>query len=88
MSIVATILALNSLLDHSHQQLVAEVTLGGLGVGVQDEGVRDLESVGHLHLHPGWSPVNIGGRLVPGSWTDGALACWWYQEIARSQGNS
>ena len=32
--------------------LVAKVALGGFGVGVQDKGVRDLEPVGHLHVHP------------------------------------
>ena len=38
--------------------LVTKVALGGLGVGVDDPGVRDLGPVGHLHLHPGWPPCN------------------------------
>ena len=37
---------------------VTKVALGGLGVGVDDPGVRDLGPVGHLHLHPGWPPCN------------------------------
>ena len=32
--------------------MVAKVALGEFGVGVQDKGVRDLEPVGHLHVHP------------------------------------
>ena len=46
-------LTLNPLLDDAHQQLVTEVTLGWLGVGVKHEGVRDLETVSHLDLNPG-----------------------------------
>ena len=38
--------------------LVTKVALGGLGVGVDDPGVRNLGPVGHLHLHPGWPPCN------------------------------
>ena len=53
MSIVSAVLALDALLDDAHQQLVTEVTLGRLGVGVKHEGVRDLEAVGHLDLDPG-----------------------------------
>ena len=40
------------------QHLVAEVTLGRLGVGVDDEGVRDLQPLGHLDLHPGRTTWN------------------------------
>ena len=32
--------------------LITEVALGGLGVGVQDKGVGDLEAGRHLHVHP------------------------------------
>ena len=53
--VVAAIFTLDSLLDDSHQELVTEVTLGGLGVGVQNKCVRDLQTGCHLHLHPGWS---------------------------------
>ena len=52
-SVVAAIFTLDSLLDDSHQELVTEVTLGGLGVGVQNKCVRDLQTVCHLHLNPG-----------------------------------
>ena len=53
--VVAAIFTLDSLLDDSHQELVTEVTLGGLGVGVQNKCVRDLQTGCHLHLHPGWA---------------------------------
>ena len=40
------------LFEDADEHFVAEVTLGGLGVRVNDESVRDLEPVGHLHIHP------------------------------------
>ena len=52
MRVVAAVLALDALLDHAHQHLAAEVALGRLGVGVDDEGVGDLEAVRHLLVHP------------------------------------
>ena len=56
MNIVSTILALQPLLEHAHQDLVAVVALGRLGVGVDDEGVRYLETVGQVKVYPGWAP--------------------------------
>ncbi len=41
------------LLDNPHEHFVAEVTLGGLGIGVDDEGVWDLQPIRHLHVNPG-----------------------------------
>ena len=58
MNVVATILALEALLEDSHQDLVAVVTLGGLGVGVHHEGVRDLQSVSQVEVNPGRPTCN------------------------------
>ena len=60
MDVIATVLALQPLLEDSHEHLVAEVTLGGLGVGVHHEGVRDLQSVGQVEVNPGWPACNRG----------------------------
>ena len=60
MSVVAAIFTLNSLLDNSHKELVTEVTLGGLGVGVQNKCVRDLQSVGQVEVNPGRPAYNRG----------------------------
>lgn len=53
MRIVPAVLALDPLLEHPDQDLVAEVALGGLGVRVEHERVGDLEAGGHLDVHPG-----------------------------------
>ena len=58
--VIATVLTLQPLLEDSHEDLVAEVTLGRLGVGVHHEGVRDLQSVGQVKVHPGRPPCNRG----------------------------
>ena len=42
----------------SDEHLVAEVTLGRLGVGVDHERVRNLQALGHLDLHPSWPAYN------------------------------
>ena len=58
--IVPAVLALEALLEDPHQQLATVVALGGLGVGVQDEGVRDLQAVGEVEIYPGrpsWTTV-------------------------------
>ena len=55
--------------------LVAEAALGGLGVGVQHEGVRDFDPCSHLHVHPGGSSctcifsiphLTLPYRTIPG----------------------
>lgn len=50
MSVVSAIFALDTLLEHSSQELFAKLALGRLGVGVNDEGMRNLEPVGHHDL--------------------------------------
>ncbi len=50
--LVPTVVLVHYLLEYSDEHLVAEVALGGLRVGVDDERVRDLEPVGHLNIHP------------------------------------
>jgi len=53
------------LLQNNHRtDLVAEVALGGLGVGVQHEGVGDPQPGGHLLVHPGGPAcTHKGGQL-------------------------
>ena len=47
------------------------MALGGFGVGVQDKGVRDLEPVGHLHVHPCRPTYEKRQReLIGCKWTD------------------
>lgn len=40
------------LFENSDEHLVTEVTLGGLRVGVDDEGVGDFQTMCHLNVHP------------------------------------
>lgn len=53
------------ILWHELCYLVAEVALGGLGVGVKDEGVGDPQPRGHLHVHPGGPAYSIEAVSQP-----------------------
>ena len=62
--VVPTILTLKSLLEHTHQDLAAVVTLGGLGVRVDHKGVGDLQTVGQMKVHPGWAACNTSRHTL------------------------
>lgn len=40
------------LFEDSDQHFVAEMTFRGFGIRMEDKGVRDLETMSHLDIHP------------------------------------